>query len=110
MNTTKQIRKWKTWKNNICTIMKKERFPEANDEIIRAFGNDSRFELYFIGAGSETLEKYLYEYNNLHLIGKYEPEETAKYLDLLDTINSYFGTKVLGYEKMSSKHKLSFDE
>ena len=80
----------------------KVRFPEANDEIIRAFGNDSRYELYFIGAGSDTLERYLKEYNNLHLIGKYEPEETAKYLDSLDVINSYFGTKVLGYERMSS--------
>ena len=80
----------------------KVRFKEANDEIIRAFGNDNRYEVYFIGAGSENLNNYLTDYNNVFLVGAYAPEETANYLENADVINSYFGTKVLGYERMSS--------
>lgn len=80
----------------------KIRFPEANEEIIRAFGNDARYQIFFIGSGSETLEEFKKNVINLHLIGTYEPEDTAKYLEELDVINSYFGTKVLGYERMSS--------
>ena len=80
----------------------KIRFMEANDEIIRAFGNDKRYEIFFIGAGSENLQSYLSEYNNVFLEGAYAPEETACFLKKADVINSYFGTKVLGFERMSS--------
>jgi len=80
----------------------KVRFNDANEEIIKSFGNDKRYELWFIGSGSEELKKFESRYNNLHLVGSYEPEETANYLANADVINSYFGTKVLGYERMSS--------
>ena len=80
----------------------KIRFPMANKRIIEALGNDDRFELLFIGAGSEKLESYKKKYNNITLIGAYLPEETAKYLENADIINSYFGTTVLGYERMTS--------
>ena len=80
----------------------KVRFFDAIDEIIKAFGNDNRYELFFIGAGSESLDSYLDNYHNLHLFGSYEPEETATLLSYADVINSYFGTSVLGYERMSS--------
>lgn len=80
----------------------KVRFMEANEEIIRAFGNDPRFELWFVGVGSEALLPFKSEYSNLNIVGSYEPEETAHYLANADVINSYFGTKVLGYERMSS--------
>ena len=73
----------------------------ANKRIIEALGNDDRFELLFIGAGSEKLESYK-EYNNITLIGAYLPEDTAKYLENADVINSYFGSTVLGYERMTS--------
>lgn len=80
----------------------KIRFPMANRRIIEALGNDDRFELLFIGAGSEKLESYKEKYNNITLIGAYLPEETAKYLELADIINSFFGSSVLGYERMTS--------
>ena len=80
----------------------KIRFPMANKRIIEAFGNDSRFELLFIGAGSEKLESYKEKYNNIALVGAYLPEDTAKYLADADIINTYFGTTVLGYERMTS--------
>lgn len=80
----------------------KIRFPMANKRIIEALGNDDRFELLFIGAGSEKLESYKEKYNNITLIGAYLPEDTAKYLENADVINSYFGSTVLGYERMTS--------
>ena len=80
----------------------KIRFPAANKRIIEALGNDDRFELLFIGAGSEKLESYKVKYNNITLIGAYLPEDTAKYLADADIINSYFGSTVLGYERMTS--------
>lgn len=80
----------------------KVRFFDADKELIQAFGNDRRYEVWYIGAGSENLEYLKEQYNNLFLVGKYTPDETAKYLEMADVINSYFGTKVLGYERMSS--------
>ena len=80
----------------------KIRFPLANKRIIGSLGNDDRFELLFIGAGSETLKCYKEKYNNITLIGAYLPEDTAKYLADADIINSYFGTTVLGFERMTS--------
>ena len=80
----------------------KIRFPMANKRIIEALGNDNRFELLFIGAGSEKLESYKEKYDNITLIGAYLPEDTAKYLADADIINSYFGTTVLGFERMTS--------
>ncbi|NLE24619.1 MAG: glycosyltransferase family 4 protein [Clostridiaceae bacterium] len=80
----------------------KIRFPMANKRIIEALGNDERFELLFIGAGSEKLESYKEKYNNITLIGAYLPEDTAKYLAEADIINSYFGSTVLGFERMTS--------
>ena len=80
----------------------KIRFPAANKRIIEALGNDDRFELLFIGAGSEKLERYQEKYNNITLIGAYLPEDTAKFLENADIINSYFGSAVLGYERMTS--------
>ena len=80
----------------------KIRFPKANKKIIEALGNDNRFELLFIGAGSEKLESYKEKYNNITLIGAYLPEETAYFLADADIINSYFGTTVYGFERMTS--------
>ena len=88
-------------KIRIVTIGK-IRFPMANKRIIEALGNDDRFELLFIGAGSEKLEEYKKTFHNITLIGTYLPEETSKYLEDADIINSYFGSTVLGYERMTS--------
>lgn len=80
----------------------KIRFPMADKRIIEVFGNDDRFELLFIGTGSDKLENYKEKYKNITLIGTYLPEDTAKYLADADIINSYFGSTVLGYERMTS--------
>ncbi|MBQ6267058.1 MAG: hypothetical protein IJK64_04735 [Clostridia bacterium] len=80
----------------------KIRFPLADKKIIEALGDDERFELFFIGAGSEKLEPAAKKYQNVHLIGTYLPEETAGFLANADLIDSYFGTTVLGYERMNS--------
>ena len=80
----------------------KIRFPMANKRIIEALGNDDRFELLFIGSGSEKLREYQEKYNNIVLIGTYLPEETPKFLADADIINSYFGSTVLGNERMTS--------
>lgn len=80
----------------------KVRFFEANRKIIEAFGNDNRYEIWFIGVGSEKMKTVAQLYNNVYLKGSYEPEETARYLENADVIDSYFGESVLGYERMSS--------
>ena len=71
----------------------KIRFPMANKRIIEALGNDDRFELLFIGAGSEKLESYKEKYNNITLIGAYLPEETASYLETARDIALYHHEK-----------------
>lgn len=63
------------------------------DELAELFGNDSRFELFFIGKGFETEYKSFVEdkgYRNIHVEGAFPYEDTIKYLQQADIINSYY--------------------
>lgn len=78
----------------------KIRFHEADTQLINAFANDDRFELQFIGAGSEVYEDYIKkkQIKNISLVGRYKPEETKKYLNDADIINAYYGTEFSYYK------------
>lgn len=61
--------------------------------IVDALGNDERFELYFIGQGFDTeFREYIEKrgYKNVKVAGAFPYEDTAKYLNNTDIINSYY--------------------
>ncbi|MGI6360067.1 MAG: hypothetical protein ACOX02_03405 [Acholeplasmatales bacterium] len=82
-------------KNQIITILfigKMSYFKEAIN-FIEKLGNDNRFKLKFVGAGTELLEPYIMKnkIKNIELIGKFSPNETAKYLIEADIIYNLYG-------------------
>lgn len=62
-------------------------------ELMLALKNDNRYILQFFGTKSESLKEYAYKIGmkNIELEGTFKPEETYKYLDRIDVINSYIG-------------------
>lgn len=77
------------------------RFMEQNMKIIDCFMNDPRFEIRFIGSGSEHLEKYCKQVNakNVILFGYFPPEETLNYYIETDILMNLYGsgTPLLDY-------------
>ncbi|MGB6780145.1 MAG: hypothetical protein WBE33_15435 [Planococcus citreus] len=69
------------------------RFIEQFEKVIEKFKNDSRFELRFIGRGSEKLEDYLIRNSieNVKLIGRFESAETINYYLETDIIMNLYG-------------------
>ena len=65
-------------------------YPETMEKAIRAFANDSRFELWLIGDGCETFEDLVKELKatNIVLHGAFDPKETKEYLKNADIIYS----------------------
>ena len=70
------------------------RFFEQNIKIIDKFASDERFELLYIGKGSEMFEKYIEEnaINNVTLIPQFDPSETEKYFASVDLIQNIYGS------------------
>lgn len=70
------------------------RFIEQNYKIIDKFANDDRFELLYIGKGSEALKPYLKEHSihNVKLIPQFDPKETINHFMSVDLIQNIYGT------------------
>ena len=87
----------------------KVRFTEPDMFLINALKNDPRFVLQFFGAGSEKYEQYIEDngINNVLLVGRYMPEETAHFLEKSDIIHSYYGTHYHNY-KISAPIKFGY--
>lgn len=70
------------------------RFVEQNIKIIEKFAGDDRFELLYIGKGSEVFEEYIKEnkINNITLISQFDPKETEKHFASVDLIQNIYGT------------------
>jgi hypothetical protein len=77
------------------------RFIEQFKKVISVFANDERFDLRFIGIGSEQLQPYCKSNNfsNVSLIGRFTPEDTVKYYLESDIIMNLYGnhTPLLDY-------------
>jgi hypothetical protein len=69
------------------------RFIDQFKKVIRSFGNDDRFELRFIGRGSENLEEYCIEnsINNVMLKGRFNSKETINYYLDTDIVMNLYG-------------------
>lgn len=63
-------------------------------KLIDALKNDSRFEMIFAGGGSEQVEEYAKSNQvfNVTCYGRFEPDETAKYLTDADILYNLYGT------------------
>lgn len=85
------------------------RFPEYCKFVVDCFQNDDRFELAFIGQGSEKIFKYVEEkkIDNVICIEKFEPQDTIRLLDGTNLINCAFGTNELA-EKMLTPIRLYY--
>ena len=66
----------------------------SNEEVIRALANNEKFELYFVGKGSESdnLKKYVeaHNINNVFFHGYYKKEEEADFIKKADIMNIYY--------------------
>ncbi len=69
------------------------RFIQQFQRVIDSFKNDDRYELRFIGRGSEHLESYIddNQINNVVLIGRFESRDTIKYYLETDIIMNLYG-------------------
>jgi hypothetical protein len=69
------------------------RFYEQFKKVIDCFGNDKRFLLRFIGNGSEGLKEYCEQnkYENVELLGRFEPKQTIDFYMNTDIIMNLYG-------------------
>lgn len=84
----------------VISYVGKVRFLDADRRIMQAFKNDKRFLLRFVGDGSEKHMTYLEEHgiNNVELIGRFEPDETSRFLEESDILDAYYGEKFKYYK------------
>lgn len=70
------------------------RFVEQNIKIIEKFAGDERFELLYIGKGSEVFENYIKDHkvDNIVLIPQFDPRETEKHFSSVDLVQNIYGT------------------
>lgn len=63
-------------------------------KLIDALKNDDRFEMIFAGGGSEQVEKYAKnnQVDNVTCYGRFQPDDTAKYLADADILYNLYGT------------------
>ncbi|MBQ0105347.1 MAG: hypothetical protein KBT47_04840 [Armatimonadetes bacterium] len=77
------------------------RFPEYFRKVIDCFADDGRFEIGFVGTGSEKLADYVKEKNikNVYLAGSFPAKETARIHASCDMESNLFGhnTPLLDY-------------
>lgn len=69
------------------------RFIQQFQRVIDSFKNDERYELRFIGRGSEHLKSYINDFkiNNVILIGRFENRDTINYYLETDIIMNLYG-------------------
>lgn len=62
-------------------------------KLIDELGNDKRFELYFVGMGSEDIDEYIKDKDifNVFTHGKFPQDETAEHLKKADVIYNLYG-------------------
>lgn len=76
-------------------------YQEQHKKLLRLFKNDNRFELHFIGKGSEQLLPFCEENNimNIKIVGQFQPEKIMDYYEEVDIIHNLYGnnTPVLDY-------------
>ena len=79
------------------------RFQEYCYKIIRAFNNDKRFELRFVGQGAEDIEKFSKEngFVNVSCGGGFDSHETAEVMQGCQIINCAFGTKKVAEQMLT---------
>lgn len=91
----KKFRKRKRFNKDkiIISCIGSIRFIEQFKKVINVFGNDNRYELYFIGRGSENLTNYCNEnqINNVNLIGRFNKEKTLDYYLNTDIVMNLYG-------------------
>lgn len=70
------------------------RFAEQNNKIITKFANDTRFELEFIGKGSELLKDFVESNHiaNVKLLPQFDPSQTEFYFSSIDIILNMYGS------------------
>lgn len=63
-------------------------------KLVNALKNDKRFEMIFAGGGSEEVRKYADIHNiyNVKCYGRFQPDETSKYLKDADILYNLYGT------------------
>lgn len=61
--------------------------------LIDELANDKRYELYFVGTGSEQIDEYISGkgIKNVFTHGRFAPEETVKFLEKADVIFNLYG-------------------
>ncbi|MGN0451591.1 MAG: hypothetical protein ACI4FN_05725 [Acutalibacteraceae bacterium] len=71
------------------------RFIDMQIKVIEAFGNDERFELKFIGRGSEQLQKFCADkkVKNVELIGQFKPEQLSEFYIKTDMALNVYGNQ-----------------
>lgn len=64
-------------------------------KVVDVFANDDRFEIRFIGQGSEAIQEYANKnnYNNVVCKGAFEAEKTAELLEGTDIVNCAYGAE-----------------
>lgn len=71
------------------------RFIDMQIKLIEAFSNDERFELKFIGRGSDQLEKFCADnkVKNVELIGQFKPEQLSEFYIKTDMALNVYGNQ-----------------
>lgn len=69
------------------------RFYDIDKKLISELGNDKRFIIQYFGQGSDILRNYCDErnINNVEFHGKFDVEDTNRFLDKADIINNLYG-------------------
>lgn len=77
----------------VITYIGSLRYYEYCCKVLDVFANDGRFQLRFIGQGSELIQNYstINNYNNVYCKGSFEPENTTDLLEESDIINCAYG-------------------
>lgn len=86
-------RKYDHDKKIVISFIGTIRFIDQLHKIIRIFNNDNRFELLFIGSGSELLKEYCNKLGttNVQLIGRFKREEMADFYMKTDIVMNVYG-------------------
>ena len=84
---------WKEKEPIVVTYIGTVRFYDYLFELISILANDQRFELRFIGQGSDVILNYVNQnkINNVKCVGAFKPEDTMKLLTGTHIINCAFG-------------------
>src|SRR5699024_6272758 len=69
------------------------RFFDIDKKVLQEFGNDDRFIVQYFGEGSDILKDFCEKVNikNVEFHGRFNVEETKKFLEDADVINNLYG-------------------